>query len=290
LLDKYPSTPDAQMGTFSFRIPLDFIFNFCEDYKKVIYHHKHQIVFQRKSNDSMALMKAAGTAAGKVNITRMMWKVRKYTPSNEELENVYKYTKEDIMLYFRNKYIISGIVTAGSSTFPINISHYGGFGTPRYIIVGFQVYQTNMTDDTRNYGVFNYPNTVIQTQVNVSYVKVSINNDMQLDNSIVTDFSKGGGAEWYNELKNLRTSYTGMSDDEISISFLNFRRLYRLYAFDISKQNITAKAGTVNIKLDFNFKLPIITTDIGTVAYFAMSFYDKEYVINSITQQIVGIN
>ena len=290
LLDKYPSTPDAQMGTFSFRIPLDFIFNFCEDYKKVIYHHKHQIVFQRKSNDSMALMKAAGTAAGKVNITRMMWKVRKYTPSNEELENVYKYTKEDIMLYFRNKYMISGTVDAGSTSFPINISHYGGFGTPRYIIVGFQVYQLNMTEDTRNYAVFNYPNTVIQAQVNVTNVRVSINNDTQLDNGIVSDFSQNKGAEWYNELKNIRTAYTGMTDDEMSISFLNFKRLYRLYVFDISKQNITAKAGTVNIKLDFNFKLPIIATDIGTVVYFAMSVYDKEYVINSITQQIVGIN
>ena len=139
LLDMYASTDDDSVGTFSFRIPLDFIFNFCEDYKKVIYHHKHQIIFQRKSNDNMALMKPQASSTGKVNLTRMMWRVRKYTPSNEELENVYKYTKEDIMLYFRNKYIISGTVDAGSTSFPINISHYGGFGTPRYIVVGFQV-------------------------------------------------------------------------------------------------------------------------------------------------------
>ena len=290
LIDRYASTPDAQTGTFSFRIPLDFIFNFCDDYRKVIYHHKHQIIFQRKSNDDMALMRRDGVDPGKVNVTNMMWRIRKYIPSNEELENIYKYTKEDIMLYFRNKYIVSGIVNGGSTSFPINITYSGGFGTPRYIIVAFQVKLVGVADDQMNYGVFNYPKSAIATQVNVGYVKISINNDLQLNNNIVSDFTKNRASEWYNELKNLRVDYTGMTDDEICVSYVNFAKLYRMYVFDISKQNISPKSGLVNVKLDFNFVTAVPAPDVGTTRYYAMSIYDKEYVINSVTQQVVGIN
>ena len=290
LIDRYASTPDAQTGTFSFRIPLDFIFNFCDDYRKVIYHHKHQIIFQRKSNDDMALMRRDGVDPGKVNVTNMMWRIRKYIPSNEELENIYKYTKEDIMLYFRNKYIVSGIVNGGSTSFPINITYSGGFGTPRYIIVAFQVKLAGVADDQMNYGVFNYPKSAIATQVNVGYVKISINNDLQLNNNIVSDFTKNRASEWYNELKNLRVDYTGMTDDEICVSYVNFAKLYRMYVFDISKQNISPKSGLVNVKLDFNFVTAVPAPDVGITRYYAMSIYDKECVINGVTQQVVGIN
>ena len=81
-----------------------------------------------------------------------------------------------------------------------------------------------------------------------------------------------------------------MTDDEICISYVNFARLYRMYVFDISKQNISAKSGLVNVKIDFNFVTDIPAPDVGITRYYAMSIYDKEYVINSITQQVVGIN
>ena len=41
---------DANAGRFSFRIPLSFIFNFCEDYGKVIFKCKHEISFTRQED------------------------------------------------------------------------------------------------------------------------------------------------------------------------------------------------------------------------------------------------
>jgi len=38
-------TPDTNAGRFSCRIPLSFIFNFCEDYDKLIFNCKHEISF-----------------------------------------------------------------------------------------------------------------------------------------------------------------------------------------------------------------------------------------------------
>ncbi|XP_065640529.1 uncharacterized protein LOC136073092 [Hydra vulgaris] len=60
-------------GTFSFCIPLNHIFGFCEDYTKVIYGFKHTLTLQRK-NDNDAIFRSAAAAIGKVNLTKIsLW-------------------------------------------------------------------------------------------------------------------------------------------------------------------------------------------------------------------------
>ena len=49
--------PEANAGMFSFRIPLSFIFNFCDQYKKVIFNCKHCISFTRNSTSHESLFK-----------------------------------------------------------------------------------------------------------------------------------------------------------------------------------------------------------------------------------------
>ena len=58
--------PDANAGRFSFRIPLSFIFNFCEDHDKVIFNCKHEISFTRQE-DKYAIFRDHYTAAGKIS-------------------------------------------------------------------------------------------------------------------------------------------------------------------------------------------------------------------------------
>jgi len=50
--------PDRNAGRFSFRIPLSFIFNFCEDYNKVIFNCKHEISFTRQE-DKFAIFRVS---------------------------------------------------------------------------------------------------------------------------------------------------------------------------------------------------------------------------------------
>jgi len=49
--------PDPK-GTFSFRVPLEHIFGFCDDYDKVVYGFKHQLSLVRKG-DNDAIFRAA---------------------------------------------------------------------------------------------------------------------------------------------------------------------------------------------------------------------------------------
>ena len=49
-------------GTFSFRIPLTHVFDFCQDYDKIVYGLKHSLTLVRKTKDD-AICRSAAAAA-----------------------------------------------------------------------------------------------------------------------------------------------------------------------------------------------------------------------------------
>ena len=59
-------------GTFSFRIPLKYIFGFCENYDKIVYGLKHNLTLVRKTDDD-AIFRAAAAGAGNVSLDKISW-------------------------------------------------------------------------------------------------------------------------------------------------------------------------------------------------------------------------
>ena len=61
-------------GSFSFAVPLEHIFGFCEDYDKVMYGLRHTLTLVRTTSDNDAIFKAAALGdAGKVKLTKISW-------------------------------------------------------------------------------------------------------------------------------------------------------------------------------------------------------------------------
>ena len=58
-------------GTFSFRIPLKHVFDFCEDYDKIVYGLKHGLTLVRKTDDD-AIFRGAAAGAGKVSLDKIV--------------------------------------------------------------------------------------------------------------------------------------------------------------------------------------------------------------------------
>ena len=58
-------------GTFSFTIPLKYIFGFCENYDKIVYGLKHILTLVRKTDDD-AIFRGAAAGAGKVSLDKMI--------------------------------------------------------------------------------------------------------------------------------------------------------------------------------------------------------------------------
>ena len=149
----YTSTAGT-VGSFVFKIPLEFIFNFCKQYRKIIYGCKHSTVFPRQT-DTQAVIRNAGVAnASKVNITKMQWHVPVVTTSLEEREILNNYIKNKVSfpLAFMNKKS-ENVIVPQATEFAWRLSIASGIEKPRYIVVGFQSPAINAAES--NYAVFN---------------------------------------------------------------------------------------------------------------------------------------
>jgi len=82
---------DSQAGSFSFRIPLEHLFNFCENYTKVIFNCKHELQLNRQTAD-YALFKSVFLATkGKVQLSLMQWYLPEITPNEQYEAELYQH-------------------------------------------------------------------------------------------------------------------------------------------------------------------------------------------------------
>jgi len=65
-------------GLFSFRVPLKHSFSFCDEYNKIVYGLKHQLLFVRKDNNDVIFRNGTGDAGRlllqNVHGMYLMWK------------------------------------------------------------------------------------------------------------------------------------------------------------------------------------------------------------------------
>ena len=95
--------PDPK-STFSFRVPLKHIFGFCDDYEKVVYGFKHQLILVRKG-DNDTIFRAAAADAGKVVLTKLSWCVPHVLPALEQKLELYKTIESKASLPVRYRMI-----------------------------------------------------------------------------------------------------------------------------------------------------------------------------------------
>ena len=85
------------VGTFSFKIPLKYIFGFCEDYDKIVYGLKHNLTLTR-NNDNDAIFKTNNVDGGgndvvidgKVILSKISWFMPHVTPADQYKMELYK--------------------------------------------------------------------------------------------------------------------------------------------------------------------------------------------------------
>jgi hypothetical protein len=213
------------VGSFAFKIPLEFIFNFCKQYRKIIYGCKHSIIFPRQ-NDTQAIIRNAGVAnAGKVNITKMQWHVPVVTTNLEEREILNNYIKNKVSfpLAFMNKKS-EYIIIPQATEFAWRLSIASGIEKPRYIVVGFQSPAANAAET--NYAVFN-------ANVQVINAYVELNAERFPTNDYITNYDNKQYTQFYNFFREFKKSLSGDDDENYCVSYQAYKKLFRLYVFDV---------------------------------------------------------
>ena len=243
------------VGSFSFRIPLKHIFGFCEDYDKVVYGLKHTLTLTR-DNDNTAIHKfidddGAGNdrlALGQVLLSDIIWFMPHVMPADEDKMKLYKIIerKEKIPVGYRMIQCDSALIPHRSSNFSWRLAVKSSPEVPRFIIIGFQ--QNGYNYQTTNPSVF--------MGSNVSNMYVTLNSTRYPTADYDIDFVKNYFSRVYGDVANFRSKFSNM-DELISNPNINpsdYRDLYNLFLFDVSKQSEKLKYSTTDIQVKMFFR------------------------------------
>ena len=253
------------VGTFSFRIPLKHIFGFCGDYDKIVYGLKHNLTLTR-NNDNDAIYRnnndTAGAAMvdGRVILTEISWFMPHVTPADQYKMELYKIIerKEKIPVGYRMLQCDSASVPQAKN-FSWRLSVKSSPEVPRFIIIGFQT--GKIGNQEQNPSIFD--------NVNIINIYAMLNSTRYPTVDYNIDFAKNIFSRVYGDAVEFRSKFFNMDELISNPNFtpLEYRLMYPLFLFDVSKQSEKLKYSTtdIQIKMDFRDNPPADTQVYGVI-------------------------
>ena len=251
-------------GKFNFKIPLKHFLGFCEDYKKILYGMQQRLTLTRTGDDNAILkgQNAAGNAVvadGKIKINKISWFMPHVIPSDAyrlQLDKVIE-KKEKIPVGYRMLQCDNLPVPAGIGTFTWRLGVKSSPDIPRFIIVGFQTEKHN--DQTKNPALFD--------NCEVRNIYVTLNAKRYPDTDYENDFTINKFSRIYGDASTFRKKFYNMDElvSNHNINPIEYRALYPLFVFDVTKQSEKLKTSVsdIHIKASFNGDNP----QADTIAY-----------------------
>ena len=234
------NNPDPK-GTFSFRIPLKHIFGFCEDYNKILYGMKQTLTLTR-NNDNDAIFRVNAAANGKVRLDKISWYMPHVMPADKDKMELYKIIerKEKIPVGYRMIQCDSAPVPQ-TTTFTWRLAVKSSPEVPRFIIVGFQ---TNKLDNQRQ-------NPAIFNNVGVKNIYATLNSTRYPEVDYQISFPRQQFSRAYGDAALFRSKFFNMDElvSNPNISPSDYKDLYPLFLFDVSKQSERLKYSVTDIQI-----------------------------------------
>lgn len=234
-------------GHFAFAIPFSHMFGFVE-YEKVIYNVKHCLSLKRFSEDNRAIHSAQGVQAGKIKLSKVIWKVPVVKLERDALTTIREYIieKKKIPVTFSGRNSQSTNIPVDVTSYDWKLSTKGGIEKPRWIIVGFQ------TDKIRT----QQQNCAIFDHLNLQSAYAYLNSAEKYPaTGFISDFELNHYTEHYKGTVDFKENYYNFNSliggSQINLS--SFKTLFPIYVFDVRRQSEELKSGVVDMHLEFNF-------------------------------------
>ena len=237
-------------GSFSFKIPLKHFLSFCEDYKKILYGMQQRLTLTRTDNNNiifkgtkMVNNNAVVIDAGKVDIKRIRWFMPHVIPSDAyrlQLDKIIE-KKEKIPVGYRMLQCDRTQVPENTNSFTWRLGVKSSPDIPRFIIVGFQSGKNNL--QTQNPAIFDH--------LFVRNIYVTLNAKRYPDTDYDNDFTKNQYSRIYGEASLFRKKFFNMDElvSNCGIDPIEFKNLYPLYVFDVTKQSEKLKTSVSDIHI-----------------------------------------
>lgn len=239
-------------GNFSVAIPLNHIFGFCENYDKVIYGVKHQLTLRRKEYDSDVILKSPDknddgiykVPDGKIILSKIAWRVPHATLTDKYMIKLSNDILNKVVLNvnFLNRQCESVEVNQGQKQFDWRLNVTAGSEKPRFIILAFQ--ESKDDNQIMNPAVFDH--------CNITNAFVQLNSERYPEMDLQLDFNEN----YYTTAYKMLTDYFNhvLHKENCSITLTEYRNLYPLLVFDVSRQSEKLKNSVTDIKITAAFK------------------------------------
>ena len=229
-------------GTFSIKIPLKHFLGFCEDYKKILYGMQQRLTLTRTGNND-SIFRTNAIAVGKINIQRIRWFMPHVIPSDAyrlQLDKIIE-KKEKIPVGYRMLQCDSTQVPENQKTFTWRLGVKSSPDIPRFIIIGFQSGKNN--NQEQNPAIFDH--------LFVRNIYVTLNAKRYPDTDYDNDFTKNQFSRIYGDAALFRKKFFNMDElvSNCGINPIEFRNLYPLYVFDVTKQSEKLKTSVSDIHI-----------------------------------------
>ena len=229
-------------GTFSFKIPLKHFLGFCEDYKKILYGMQQRLTLTRTNNDN-AIFRTAATDAGTVRLDKIRWFMPHVIPSDAyrlQLDKVIE-KKEKLPVGYRMLQCDTSQVPTNQKSFAWRLGVKSSPDIPRFIIVGFQSDKNN--NQEQNPAIFDH--------LYVRNIYVTLNAKRYPDTDYDNDFNKNQYSRIYGDASSFRKKFFNMDElvSNSGINPLDYKNLFPLYVFDVTKQSEKLKTSVSDIHI-----------------------------------------
>ena len=255
---------ETAKGTFKFRMPLNLIFGFCENFVALKgYGVEVELI---RGQDYKALFLAAGTNAGKFTFKSMSLNIPVVTGSNAVNVKILEGLKhpKPYNFSFRGRNGLTAKVPKDARIYQLTITTENFAERPQMIFVGFQ--KTNANNQTFNYATFSHEN--------VETMHIKMNNVTFPTHLVSSNWKENDNGMWYEYLLHCRANYlqfSGLYTDNTFLNPDNFKNLYTVYCFDVSKQHDLVSSRTVSCELHATFREAIAEHTNIYVAW----YYDR---------------
>ncbi len=204
-----------------------------------------QLILNRQSdNDAIFRNNAAG--AGEIHLTKCSLYMPIVKPSDMESLGLQEIIKSNVVLDigYRTREC-STIQVEQDTHFTWKLSNKSSPDHPRWLILAFQTNKRN--NQEANASVFDH--------INLTNAYVDLNDVRYPAIDYHIDMNKMQFSRMFKEVSEFRENYYGMQglNSYGGIDFADYKPLFPLYVFDVSKQPDALKYGTTNITIECKF-------------------------------------
>ena len=215
-------------GSFSFRIPLKHIFGFCGDYDKVVYGLKHNLTLTRNVENE-AIYRAANDPAGNA-----------VDPGKIVLSKI--------------SWFMPHVTPADKDKLEL----YKIIERKEKLPMGYRMIQCDSGNQEQNPSLFD--------NVNVSNIYAMLNSMRYPTADYNISFLGQKFSRVYGDVAEFRSKFFNMDElvSSPNITPSDYKELYPLFLFDVSKQSEKLKYSTTDIQIKIHFSAGI---PVNTQAY-----------------------